>query len=394
VSRKAKIVVTIGPASQDRKALTALLNAGMDVARLNLSHGHPSEHVRVIREIRRLSRLHDRPVSVIADLPGPKIRSGRLEGGSPVVLRRGGQLILSGRHLVGTPSRIGITYPKIAAEVSPGDRILLSDGLIELKVRGVRKGEVICRVVHGGDLGEMQGVNLPGVNLSVPSLTSADRKQAAFALEHGVDYIAQSFVRSASDVRKLKSLIRRRGSDTPVLAKIEKPEALDDLEAILQAADGVMVARGDLGVEMSPEKVPAAQKRIIALAKSRRRLVITATQMLESMMENPRPTRAEASDVANAILDGTDAVMLSGETASGLFPIEAVEMMRRRTLDRGLHRERLHRASRIQLPPGHAHHGLLTPPGGPPAPGPSLGHHPSPDPEGQGGGSTHRGGGT
>ncbi len=328
-ARRAKIVATIGPASRDARTMAALLHAGMDVARLNLSHGTPAGHGRVIRDLRRLSRTEGRPLSIIADLPGPKIRSGRLAGGGPVALEKGGRIILSGREIGGTSKRIGISYPRLARDVRPGGRILLSDGLIELEVRAVRSGEVECRVVHGGDLAEHQGVNLPDMALSIPSLTAADRRLVRWAARCGVDYIAQSFVRSASDVSQLKRLIKRLGADIPVLAKIEKPEALEDLDAILEAADGVMVARGDLGVEMSPERVPAAQKRIIALANERRRPVITATQMLESMITHPRPTRAEASDVANAVLDGTDALMLSGETAAGHYPLEAVEMMHR-----------------------------------------------------------------
>jgi pyruvate kinase len=305
------------------------MKAGMDVARLNFSHGTPTAHARVIRAIRRLSRSLRRPVAIIADLPGPKIRTGRLQGGGPVELKRNRTIVITTSGGRGSAARLVINHRKLAEDVRPGDRILLSDGLIELRVRSVSKGEVHCRVVNGGTLGELKGVNLPGVQLSAPSLTRADRSLALFAARHRVDYIAQSFVRSASDVRRLKSLLRRAGSDIPVVAKIEKPEALDHLEEILDTADGVMVARGDLGVEMRPEKVPAAQKRIIRLANERRRPVITATQMLESMIENPRPTRAEASDVANAVLDGTDALMLSGETATGRHPEGAVSMMAR-----------------------------------------------------------------
>jgi pyruvate kinase len=326
--RKAKIVATIGPASREPPMLKALLEAGMDVARLNFSHGEHSRHARVVADLRRLSTLRKRSLAIVADLPGPKIRTGRLAT-RPLRLRAGQRLVLTGQDVVGNDERIGVTYPRLAQDVRPGDRILLADGLIELRVLGTRTEEVLCRVVNGGSLGERKGVNLPGVKLSVSSLTPHDRKHLRFALKQGVNYVAQSFVRSADDVRALKRLIARAGYDTPVVAKIEKPEALDDLEAILEVADGVMVARGDLGVEMSPETVPVAQKRIIALANECRLPVITATQMLESMMENPRPTRAEASDVANAVFDGTDAVMLSGETAAGRYPREAVQMMAR-----------------------------------------------------------------
>lgn len=327
--RKTKIVATIGPASREPLILLALLEAGMDVARLNFSHGEHRGHAQVIRDLRNLTRLRKRSLAIIADLPGPKIRTGKLENGKPVTLRTGQQLVLTGQEVVGHRDRISINYPRLAQDVRPGDRILLADGLIELRVLGTEGREVRCRVINGGELGERKGVNLPGVKLSISSLTPRDRKHLHFALQHGVNYIAQSFVRSADDVRALKRLIRRAGRDTPVLAKIEKPEALQVLEEILEVADGVMVARGDLGVEMSPEQVPVAQKKIIALANERRIPVITATQMLESMMENPRPTRAEASDVANAIFDGTDAVMLSGETAAGRYPRAAVEMMAR-----------------------------------------------------------------
>jgi pyruvate kinase len=329
LSRRAKIVATVGPASRDPRVLSDLLDAGMDAARLNLSHGEHADHARLVKELRRLSFSREHPLAVIADLPGPKIRTGRLEGGRPVELRPGRRLILTGREVIGNPGLVSVTYPRLAKDVRPGDRILLSDGLIEIRVVEARRGDVLCRVMNGGTLGERKGVNLPGVKLSISSLTPRDRIHLKFALGLGVDLIAQSFVRSARDVKSLKALVRRAGHDTPVLAKIEKPEALEDLDGILEVADGVMVARGDLGVEMSPEKVPLAQKRIIAGANEARIPVITATQMLESMIEHPRPTRAEASDVANAVLDGTDALMLSGETAAGRYPREAVAMMAR-----------------------------------------------------------------
>ena len=328
--RKAKIVATIGPASREPRMLRALLEAGMDAARLNLAFGDPSEHAQVIGDLRRLSVLRQCPVAIIADLPGAKIRTGRLENGKPVVLRTGQQLMLTGQDIVGNRERIGITYARLARDVRPGARILLDDGSIELRVREIRRGDVVCRVVNGGALAERKGVNLPNATLHFPSLTVKDKELVRFALKHGVDYIGQSFVRSAQNVRDLKHYIRRirrDGYDTPVVAKIEKPEALDDLEAILDVADGVMVARGDLGVEMSLEEVPNVQRDIITRANERRIPVITATQMLQSMIENPRPTRAEVADVAAAIVQGSGAVMLSGETSVGHHPREAVEMM-------------------------------------------------------------------
>ncbi len=327
--RKAKIVATIGPASREPLMLMALLEAGMDAARLNFSHGEHSEHAAVIRDLRKLTTLRERSLAILADLPGPKIRTGKLQDGKPITLETGQKVTLTGEEIVGNATRRSINYPHLAADVAPGNRILLADGLIELHVLEKKGKEIVCRVVNGGELGERKGVNLPGAKLRISSDTPRDKEHVKFALAHGVNCIAQSFVRSADDVRELKEVIRRAGYDTPVIAKIEKPEALEHLEEILQVAEGVMVARGDLGVEMNPEQVPPAQKRIIALANQFRRPVITATQMLESMIQNPRPTRAEASDVANAIFDGTDAVMLSGESASGRYPREAVAMMSR-----------------------------------------------------------------
>ena len=331
--RKAKTVATIGNASREPQMLSALLKAGMDVARLNFSHIEHNQADQVIRDLRRLSTLHKCPVAIIADLPGPKIRTRRLENGKPVELRTGQRLILSGRDIVGNRERIGITYEHLARDVQPRARILLDDGSIELRVLETQRGVVICRVVNGGTLDEKKGVNLPDTKLNIPSITPKDKEHLRFALEHGVDYIAQSFVRQADDVRQLKRRIRQRGYDTLVIAKIEKPEALDDLDAILSVADGVMVARGDLGVEMSLERVPSAQRDIIARANKHRVPVITATQMLQSMMDNPRPTRAEVSDVSSAIAQGSGAVMLSGETAVGRYPREAVEVMSKIVLE-------------------------------------------------------------
>ena len=327
--RHSKIVGTIGPASSSPRVLKKLLEAGMDVARLNFSHGSHSEHLACIQSLRSTAQKLKKTIAILADLQGPKIRTGVLAGGTPVQLRAGQSFTITTARILGDSTRVNTTFLPLPKEVHRGDRILLSDGLIELRVEAVRGREVRCRVVNGGALGEHQGINLPGVKLQVPALTPKDKEDLKFALAHGVDYIAVSFVRRPEDVLLAKSLIRRAGKDTPVIAKLEKPEAIESLEEILRVSDGVMVARGDLGVEMSPERVPVVQKEIIARAREYRRPVITATQMLESMTGNPRPTRAEASDVANAIFDGSDAVMLSAETASGKYPVEAVQMMER-----------------------------------------------------------------
>ncbi len=327
--RHSKIVCTIGPASRSPRMIDRLLSAGMDVARLNFSHGTHEEHAKSISMLRAAAIEHEKPIAILADLQGPKIRTGPLAGGGPVLLRAGQRFVITTARVLGDSTRVNTVFTPLPKEVHRGNRILLSDGLIELRVEQVRDNQVICEVVNGGSLGEHKGINLPGVKLHVPALTPKDRGDLVFALKHGADYIAVSFVRRPEDVLLAKQLIRRAGKDTPVIAKLEKPEAIENLDAILQAADGVMVARGDLGVEMKPERVPVVQKTIIARAREFRRPVITATQMLESMTENPRPTRAEASDVANAIFDGSDAVMLSGETASGKYPVEAVSMMAR-----------------------------------------------------------------
>jgi pyruvate kinase len=327
--RHSKIVCTIGPATRSPRMIDRLFAAGMDVARLNFSHGSHEEHARTFALIRAASGKHQKPLAILADLQGPKIRTGALAGGGPVILRTGQQFVITTAKVLGDSTRVSTTFTALPREVRRGDRILLSDGLIELRVEQVRDRQVICEVVNGGALGEHKGINLPGLKLRVPALTPKDRADLAFALKHGANYIAVSFVRRPEDVLLAKQLIRRAGKDTPVIAKLEKPQAIENLDAIVSAADGVMVARGDLGVEMSPERVPVVQKAIIARARELRRPVITATQMLESMTENPRPTRAEASDVANAIFDGSDAVMLSAETATGKYPVEAVSMMAR-----------------------------------------------------------------
>jgi len=327
--RHSKIVCTIGPASSSPRIIRKLLEAGMDVARLNFSHGTHAEHAKNIALLRAAALEMKKTVAILADLQGPKIRTGVLAGGGPVLLRTGQEFTITTAKVLGDSTRVSTVFEPLPREVKRGDRILLSDGLIELRVKQVRRSEIICDVVNGGALGENKGINLPGVKLRVPALTPKDKADLKFALGAGADYIAVSFVRRPEDVALAKQLIRKARKETPVIAKLEKPEAIENLDAILRVADGVMVARGDLGVEMSPEQVPVVQKQIIRRAREFRRPVITATQMLESMTENPRPTRAEASDVANAIFDGSDAVMLSAETANGKYPVEAVSMMAR-----------------------------------------------------------------
>jgi pyruvate kinase len=326
--RRAKIICTIGPASNSENMIRELLRLGMDVARLNFSHSTHEEHARVIERLRRAAEKEGRTLAILQDLQGPKIRTGRLKFRTPVALKSGSVVTITPRDVAGTSSLISTSYLRLAQEVSPGARILLSDGLLELRVKAIRGEDVECEVVNGGLLGEHQGINLPGTELQVSALTEKDKKDLRFGLKLEVDLVAVSFVRRAEDVLEAKRFISHEGAAaTPVIAKLEKPQAIERLEEILEVADGVMVARGDLGVEVAPEKVPVMQKQIIQRASEWRKPVITATQMLESMIENPRPTRAEASDVANAVFDGSDAVMLSAETASGKYPREAVTMM-------------------------------------------------------------------
>jgi pyruvate kinase len=327
--RRAKIICTIGPASNSEAAMRDLLRLGMDVARLNFSHGTHEEHARNIERLRRAAQKESRTLCILQDLQGPKIRTGRLKDHAPVDLEAGSKILITPRDVAGTAKLVSTTFQTLASEVEQGSRILLSDGLIELSVTAIRGNDVECEVINGGTLAEHQGINLPGAALSVPSLTEKDRADLEFGLKHGVDLVALSFVRSAADVLAVKEVIRENGRNVLVVAKLEKPQAIDALEEILEVTDSVMVARGDLGVELPPERVPVIQKHVIRKAAEWRKPVITATQMLESMIENPRPTRAEASDVANAIFDGTDAVMLSAETASGKYPREAVAIMSR-----------------------------------------------------------------
>jgi pyruvate kinase len=324
--RRTKIVATVGPASADREMLRALMEAGADVFRLNFSHGSHEDLAAVVATIRELSRQRRQAVAILGDLQGPKIRTGRMRDGQ-MLLSAGAAVTVTTADCLGGDGIIPTIYRELPRDVRPGDRILMDDGLLELAVVGVAGEEVRCRVVVGGVLKDRKGINLPGVTVSTPALTDKDRRDLAFCVAQRLDFIALSFVRSAADVVHLKELLHHDRADLKVIAKIEKPEAVNDFESILAVTDGVMVARGDLGVELNPERVPLIQKRIIHLCNQAGKPVITATQMLESMIGSPRPTRAETSDVANAILDGTDAVMLSAETASGRYPREAVEMM-------------------------------------------------------------------
>jgi pyruvate kinase len=327
--RRTKIIATIGPASNSPEKIRELIKAGMDVARLNFSHGKPEDHAAEITWLREISEELNTPVTILQDLQGPKIRVGQLTGGK-IKLDTGDHVSLVPEKIyAGQSNFIPVDYPGLAEEAQTGMTVLLADGLLELEVSRINGEEVKCIVKDGGVLESRKGVNFPQLNLRLPSLTEKDIHDLSFGLEQDVDWISLSFVRSAEDIIFLKKLIEEKGFNKPVIAKIEKPQAVDHLEEILDVSDGLMVARGDLGVEMNPERVPMIQKKIIELCNRKGKPVITATQMLESMIHDPRPTRAEASDVANAIIDGTDAIMLSGETAMGEFPVKAVEMMNR-----------------------------------------------------------------
>jgi pyruvate kinase len=328
--RRTKIIATLGPATSSREMIRKLINAGIDVARLNFSHGTHAEQEAMLRAVRAEADAAGKPVAVLADLQGPKLRTGPLARDAPMVeLQEGQRFVLTNEPVEGTAERVSTNYEPMPRDVRPGDRILVSDGQIQLRVVSTTEHDVITEVIQGGVLRSRQGINLPGVGLSLRIPTAKDVEDLSFALDQGVDYIGVSFVQRAGDIQRIKDLIAQEGYDTPVVAKLEKPEAVDNLDEILRVTDAVMVARGDLGVELPPERVPVLQKTIIEHANRAAVPVITATQMLESMMHNARATRAEVSDVANAILDGSDAVMLSGETAIGEYPVEAVAMMAR-----------------------------------------------------------------
>jgi pyruvate kinase len=330
---RTKIVATIGPSSNSIETIREMVKAGMSVARLNFSHGSYSDHAKTIQLLRQVSTEFDTPITILQDLQGPKVRVGHLPNGA-INLQRGDRLYLVPfNEYKNLPETIAIDYPYLAEEVKEGDRILLDDGLLEFCVEAVKEKAVLCQVIEGGILKSRKGVNVPSSSLRLSSLTKKDEQDLEFGAIHGVDVVALSFVREADDLRHLKGLLAAHGSDAPVIAKIEKPQAIANLDEIIGECDGLMVARGDLGVEMSPEKVPMLQKQIIKKCNQRCIPVITATQMLDSMVNNPRPTRAEASDVANAIVDGTDAVMLSAESAAGKYPVKSIEMLARIATD-------------------------------------------------------------
>lgn len=327
-NRRAKVVCTLGPSTDTLQRVNELVDAGMNVARLNMSHGDHDDHLRRLNSVRQAAELAGRPIGVFADLQGPKIRLGRFVNGAEQI-NQGDRFTITTEDVPGTAERAGTTLKTLTDDVKPGDQILINDGAIELRALEVTDTDVVTEVVIGGQVSNNKGINLPGVAVSVPALSEKDADDLRWALENGVDMIALSFVRSASDIDDVHAIMDEVGKRLPVIAKIEKPQALAAIDDIVVAFDAIMVARGDLGVELPLEDVPSAQKRIIQAARRAAKPVIVATQMLESMISAPRPTRAEASDVANAILDGADAVMLSGETAMGAWPIEAVDTMAR-----------------------------------------------------------------
>ncbi|MHB1414720.1 MAG: pyruvate kinase [Chloroflexota bacterium] len=326
--RRTKIVCTIGPASEDEGVLRQMLRAGMNVARLNFSHGDHATHRGYIERLRRIAAEEHVNLAILQDLQGPRLRIGKIEGDG-IDLQAGSRFVLTSRPVVGSSQEVQIEGVDLALEVGPGNTILIDDGQIELSVVGTTDTDVVCQVVIGGQLRSRKGINVPGVTLSIPTITKKDTEDLAFGAQQDVDFVAMSFVRAGADVLDLKQRLAALGRSTPVIAKIEKHEAVSRFDEILDAADGIMVARGDLGVEIPAEDVPIVQKMVIRKCNASGKPVITATQMLNSMIENPRPTRAEASDVANAIFDGTDAVMLSGETAVGQYPVVTVKMMSR-----------------------------------------------------------------
>lgn len=348
--RKTKIICTIGPASESEEKLRELILAGMNVARFNFSHGSHEEHKRKFDRVNKVSNELGIPVAVLLDTKGPEIRLKAIEGGKTELVA-GQKFILTAEDIVGNNEKVSITYKNLRNDISVGSTILIDDGLIEMVVEAIEETDIICTVINGGPISNNKGVNVPGAVLSMPYISEVDRSDIMFGCDMGFDYLAASFVRSKEDVLEVRKLIEDSGSHMKIIAKIESMQGIRNLEEILEVSDGIMVARGDLGVEIPMEEVPVVQKRMIKLAEAHGKHVITATQMLESMIKNPRPTRAEATDIANAIYDGTTAIMLSGETAAGLYPVEAVKTMARiaeRTEQAVDYNERLKRRGNIE----------------------------------------------
>ena len=325
--KKTKIVCTMGPNTNDREIMKQLAENGMDVARFNFSHGDYEEHMSRFRILESVREELDLPIAALLDTKGPEIRTGKLEGGKKVTLNEGDTYILTTEEIMGDEKRGFINYAGLPEDVEAGNKILIDDGLIELDVLEVKGTDIICRVANGGELGEQKGVNVPNVKIKLPALTDKDKEDIRFGIEAGFDFVAASFVRNADAVREIRAIIDENGSQMQIISKIENAEGIENIDEIIEASDGIMVARGDMGVEIPAEKVPYIQKMLIRKCNMACKVVITATQMLDSMIRNPRPTRAEVTDVANAVYDGTDAVMLSGETAMGHYPVEAVRMM-------------------------------------------------------------------
>jgi len=324
--KRTKIICTIGPNSDSPEIMKELIEAGMDVARVNFSHGNHEEHAEVIKNLRQVARELDKPIAILQDLSGPKVRIGKIAQ-EPITLLPGSEFILTNRSVPGDEREVSITYPGLPKDVKGGDTIFLADGQFQLKVFGTTDTDINCEVIVGGELTSSKGINVPSVSLSTPAVTEKDLRDLEFGIQHEVDWVAVSFVRDQMDILFVKRMLEINGADIPVIAKIEKHEAMDNIDEIIKVSDGIMVARGDLGVEIPINEVPLSQKSIIKKANAACLPVITATQMLESMINNPRPTRAEVTDIANAIFDGTDAVMLSGETAIGKYPIQATRIM-------------------------------------------------------------------
>ncbi len=325
---KTKIVATLGPASDSFEKIKSLAKEGVDIFRINFSHGSREQHSDIIERVKKIGEYLEFPVAILQDLQGPKIRLGKIRNGK-AFLRNGEEFILTVKDVVGDEHIASVTFPAVINDVSPGETIFINDGLIKLKIVKVDKENIYTKVIEGGEISDHKGVNFPNTRLSVPAITEKDKKDLEFGLKNGVDLVALSFVKSPDEVEELRSLMKKYGRIVPIISKIEKWEAVENLEEIINVSDGIMVARGDLGVEMPIEEVPVIQKKIISMCNKKGKPVITATQMLNSMIENPTPTRAEVTDIANAIFDGTDAVMLSNETAVGKFPLESVSVMRR-----------------------------------------------------------------